>query len=149
MKQTISTVAVVFWLMFAGHAAAQASPASREDVAFFLGRWATLPAESEDPADGAGGALDCTRSVDITSPGEGLIQRTSTASNPETGAVFRVMSFAGRHPWWPADGGVGPVARRMGEDAFDLAPTRVGQADWSRAIRHRRCPAASQPPSKP
>ncbi len=118
-------------------AAADTPAATPEEVAFFLGRWATGPAPVEGFETFAAEAPSCERAVEISAAGDGLIARTAHGG---ASATFRVMRIAGRFPWWPVDGGPAPVARRAEGETFDLAPTQMGQADWSRAIRHERCP---------
>ncbi|WP_312163839.1 hypothetical protein [Phenylobacterium sp.] len=150
MRNATSILLLAAWMFIAsaGPAGAQAAPAAEADVAFFVGRWATGPAPVEGYDTIALDAPACERPVEIIAAGQGLIRRLPSASAaPQDGPTFKVMHIAGRFAWWPTDGGGGPVARRAGPDAFDLAPTHVGQADWGRAIRHRRCPAT--PDSSP
>lgn len=129
----------------AGTAYAQAVPASADDVAFFVGDWATGPA----PVDGyetiPAAPPDCTLPVRIEADEDGGIVRTVRRRDGAAhSAAFRVMRFAGNYPWRSDDGGPAPVARKIDEQSFDLAPTMTGRADWSRAIRHQRCVPAPQ-----
>jgi hypothetical protein len=119
-------------------------PATAEDLAFFVGQWATGPA----PVDGyetiSAQSPDCARAVRIEAgPDDRLVRTVMRRDGQDSSAAFRVMRFAGHYPWWPIDGGPGPVAREVDADSFDLAPIGVGRADWTRAIRHYRCPAAA------
>lgn len=143
MKQMIFAACAV-WLGTAAPVQVVPVPASEDDLGFFVGQWATGPA----PADGyetmSARSPDCARAVRIEAGPDNLLVRTmKLRDGKDSAAAFRVMRFAGNYPWWPADGGPGPVARKVDADTFDLGPTRVGRADWTEAIRHYRCPAAT------
>lgn len=118
-------------------------PASADDLAFFVGQWATGPAPVEGYETMPTQSPNCARAVRIEAGADKLLVRMVKLRDGQTSAAaFRVMRFAGHYPWWPADGGPAPVARKVDADSFDLGPTQVGRVDWSQAIRHYRCPAA-------
>lgn len=112
-------------------------------MAFFAGRWATGPAPADRFETLSTRTPDCARAVRIEAgPSNEVVRSVTRGDGTKSTARFRVMQFAGNHPWWPVEGGPGPVARKVDADSFDLAPTQVGRADWARAIRHYRCPVA-------
>ena len=121
-------------------AIAEVPDATEQEVRWFVGKWATGPADVPGFETIAGGA-DCKAAIDISARGAATIQRTVRLRD---GALrtneFRVKSFKGNFPWWSKDGIGGPVAKRTGEDSFILATTRNGKADWSGALKHTRCP---------
>lgn len=142
MRNKTAYVMTVCLALAAAPVQAAPAPASPEDIAFFIGRWATGPAPVEGYETLGASAPDCSRAVRIeTGPTGGIVRTARLRDGQERAVAFRVMRFANDHPWWPVDGGPGPIARRVGADRFDLAPTAMGRADWARAMRHYRCPA--------
>lgn len=140
----MSAVACFTCLWTAGPVRAAPTPATSADMAFFAGLWAT----GQAPVDGyetiSAQAPDCARAVQIEAgSGNEVVRSVTQGDGAKSATTFRVMRFAGNYPWWPVDGGPGPVARKVDADSFDLAPIQVGRADWARAIRHYRCPAAA------
>lgn len=124
--------------------AAPPAPAAPEEIAFFLGPWATEPAPVEGFETLAATPPDCAQPVRIErGPDDSIMRTARRRGGQESTVAFRVMRFAGNYPWWPVEGGPGPIARRVDADSFDLAPMAMGRADWARAIRHHRCAASS------
>lgn len=136
-------VTVATTMAIAGVATSGEIPsATAREADFFVGRWATGPS----PVDGfetlPATPPSCDRPVEIRRIGPDRIERQVRGRDGRpTTSTFTVKRFAGNFPWWPSGGGAAPVARRVDQDVFDLAPTRLGRADWSQAIRHQRCPA--------
>jgi hypothetical protein len=121
-------------------AIAEAPDAAAQEVRWFVGKWATGPADVPGFETIAGNP-DCKTAVDISATGPATIQRTARLRDGTSHtSEFRVKSFNGNFPWWSKDGIGGPVAKRTGADSFVLATTRNGKADWAGARKHTRCP---------
>jgi len=119
--------------------AAQAPDASPADISFFAGRWATGPADVEGFETIYPKGPDCSKAVEIVKEGGAKIRRIVILRNGvRHEASFTVKRFGVNFPWW-TDAGAAPVARRIDANTFILAATRVGKADWARAIKHTRC----------
>lgn len=119
--------------------AAEARDATAAEAAFFVGRWATGPADVEGFETIYPKGPDCSKSVEIVAEGGAVIRRIVILRNgARHEATFTVRSFGGNYPWW-TDAGPSPVARRIDDKTFVLAPTRVGKADWRNAIKHTKC----------
>ncbi|MDP2228749.1 MAG: hypothetical protein Q8J78_14865 [Moraxellaceae bacterium] len=122
-------------------AQADIAPASAADMKWFEGRWATVPADVPGMETLAPATADCTHAVTLRQTGASTLMRVSTLRNGEAHtAEFEIKTFAGNYPWWPLDDGPAPVAKRIGDNAFVLARTQMGRADWANALQHIRCP---------
>ncbi len=141
-----SLVLAATGLACAAPAYGAASPATRDQIAFFVGEWGTGPAPVEGYETIPAVTPDCRHTVRIAPGGDTQITRTArTRDGQQVSANFRVVRVGNTYPWWPVDGGIGPVARTIDAESFDLAPMVMGRADWARAIRHHRCPATPGP----
>lgn len=120
-------------------AMAAIADADTQEVAFFIGRWATAP--SDQPGfETLAPPPDCGRAVEIVTDGGSLITRTATLRSGERRSTrFTVKALGGTFPWWPESGAPALVARRLDADSFILARTFSGKADWDQAIKHTRC----------
>lgn len=131
---------VIAAAMFILDARADTPNARDSDVAWFVGVWAVGAADRAGFGTIAGGP-DCNgRTVRIVRAGATSITRISTLKSGERHeATFEVKDFRGSFPWWPVGDIGGPVARKAGADAFLLARTVNGKADWNNALKHIRC----------
>lgn len=121
-------------------AIADTPDASPQDAAWFAGKWAVGHADVPGFETIVGGG-DCSRTVDIKTTGPATLQRIVTRRNGQRHTVeFTVKKFRGNYPWWPKNGKDALVAKKIKNDTFVLASTRIGKADWDRALKHTRCP---------
>lgn len=119
---------------------AEPAAADEAELTYFLGRWATEPAERPGFETIIARGADCERPVEIVSTSPGSIVRSvprRDGSRPM--ARFSVKRFGRDFPWWPEPTGPGLVARKLDDGGFLLAGLVAGRADWNNAIRHRRC----------
>ncbi len=140
MKVRLFLTCVIVTAMSVLDARADTPNAQDSDVAWFVGVWAVGAADRAGFETIAGGP-DCNgRKVRIVRAGAASITRISRLKNGQQHeATFEVKDFRGNFPWWPVGDMGGPVARKAGADAFLLAPTVSGKADWNNALMHIRC----------
>lgn len=124
-----------------GVARAQPVQAGDAEIAYFVGRWATGPAERAGMETIVARGATCDAPVEVAPSGPGRIVRSvQRRDGGRTSVAFSVKRFGGNFPWWPEQPGPGIVARRLDDGGFLLAGLVAGRADWDNAIRHRRCP---------
>lgn len=120
---------------------AQPKDATAEEAAWFAGEWTVTPA----PVEGFDDIVaEPQGNVRIEHRGGARLVRHSPARNgrPAASVEFTVKKLGSNFPWW-SDGGGSAVAKKISEDAFDLATVGpMGRADWTRALRHTRAKPA-------
>jgi len=126
-------------ILCAAVARADTPDAAPQDAAWFAGKWAVGPADRPGFETIVGGG-DCARAVEIRMTGPVALQRIVTRSGKRYVADFTVKSFGGNYPWWPSQDGDAVIAKKVADDTFVLASTRIGKADWDNALKHTRCP---------